>query len=188
MIASFLYILLFGILIYIGSFSLEKSNKEKKKRFNLLKKAIRFLQFIQVVVTSLLLIDLLIFLANGSFSIIETSIINSDFSSFYNYGQAILVTFSVINNLIYLAITEIVYRMIKRMEVDFHFDENILISLRLISRLFVVFVLISFGASFVQTGLFTFRFDTVFYYALLIVLIKVFEHAVLVQEDSDLSI
>jgi len=188
MYATILNLLIFGILGYIGLFSLDDNATNPTKKFNYLLYSIRFLQTIQVLVTILLIVDLLIFLVSGDFSITKTPFFNTDFSSVFHYGEPILVSFSVVINIIYLGITQIVHQVISKMKETMHFDKEIVISLRLISRLFVVFVLTSFGSSFVQTGLFTFRFDTVFYYALLIVFIKVFEQAVIVQEDSDLSI
>lgn len=188
MYSTVLYFLLFIILIYISVFSLENDAKEKQKQFKLLLVSIRALQIIQMVVIVLLVFDLFAYLVTGDFSIIRTQFINADVSSVLDYGEPILVTFSIVNSVIYLGIAQIVYQLVDDMKKNLHFNKDMILSIRLISRLFVVFVLVSFVASFVKTGVFTFRFDTVFYYALLIVLIRLFEQAVHVQEDSDLSI
>lgn len=188
MYATILFVLLFLIFIYVGSFSLLSKEKGDKKLFRFLYFGIRALQIYLIFTVFAMAIDLMIFLLTGEFTIINSSFINDDFSSIFRFGIPILVSLSIAGNLIYLVIGEIIWRIIEKMEEGFHFNHNIVLKMRLISKLLILFVLTRFVYGYVQTNLFTFRFDTLFFYGLLIILIRIFEHGVIVQEDSDLAI
>lgn len=188
MYASILFVLLFIVFVYVGTFSLKDHKKNNEKVFRLLSIGIRGLQFSLIIIIFLLCIDLMIFVLTGDFNIIYSVFINDEFSSVFNLGEPILVALAVATNFIYLSISEITYGIVLKMKEGFRFSKLIILKIRLISKLLILFVLVRFVFTYVQTSLFTFRFDSLFLYMLLVILIRIFEHGVNVQEDSDLSI
>jgi len=164
------------------------SNREKPANTRLLKFSVRFLQVFFAIFILVLMYVTLTFLCTGSMTLITSGFIDLNYAEMIEGYEVLLVTFSILIMMTNFFILEFVHKILASFDEALKFNEGLLSSVKMISNLFIIRILIQVLMNAMVYGSLTLSIEYVFIYALMIVLINIFVKAVKVQKDSDLSI